>query len=279
LKISIVIPVYNEESHLPACLASIASQSIMPDEVIVVDNNSSDSSVSIAESFPFVKVLSQKRQGVVHARNLGFNAASGDIIGRIDADSVLPKDWVEKALAIMSYQTISAVSGSPHYYDFAFYRIADKIDLYLRRSLSQKLKDNNFLWGSNMAIRQRDWQKVRSITCSTVHVHEDLDLALHLQSLGLNVVYDEILNAGVSSRRVDVGFLAFVRYAMAGPHTYARHNLSSRKHMYPVLIVCWLAYLPGRIIYRGYNTKNGEFSWSKLLTVSAARVDPTTNVI
>ena len=101
MKISIVIPVYNEAEHLADCLNSIARQTTAPHEVIVVDNNSSDSSLAVALSFDFVSVITEPRQGVVHARNTGFNAAKGDLIGRIDADTVLPADWVAKALQIM----------------------------------------------------------------------------------------------------------------------------------------------------------------------------------
>ena len=55
--LSIIIPVYNEESHLRQCLDAIAKQIEKPDEVIVVDNNSTDETVQIAKSFSFVKVL------------------------------------------------------------------------------------------------------------------------------------------------------------------------------------------------------------------------------
>jgi glycosyltransferase involved in cell wall biosynthesis len=87
--ISIVIPVYNEAERIAACLESIAAQTVTPLEVIVVDNNSTDATVSIARSFPFVRVITAKCQGVIHARNRGFNAARGEIIGRIDADTRL----------------------------------------------------------------------------------------------------------------------------------------------------------------------------------------------
>ena len=85
--LSIVIPVYNEASRLAACLQSIADQSEAPEDVIVIDNNSTDNSLSIAQQFPFVRVIHEKRQGIVYARNAGFDAVQADIIARIDADS------------------------------------------------------------------------------------------------------------------------------------------------------------------------------------------------
>jgi glycosyltransferase involved in cell wall biosynthesis len=64
LSLTIVIPVFNEQNHISACLEAIAAQTAMPDEVIVVDNNSTDKTVQIAKQFAFVKIIKEKRQGV-----------------------------------------------------------------------------------------------------------------------------------------------------------------------------------------------------------------------
>src|SRR5688572_3020117 len=93
--VSIVIPAYNEENHLRLCLEAVARQTVKPLEVIVVDNNSTDATAAIARSFPFVTLLSEKRQGPQPARDRGYNAAHGEIIGRLDADSIVALDWVE----------------------------------------------------------------------------------------------------------------------------------------------------------------------------------------
>lgn len=276
--ISIVIPVYNEAEHIGACLEAIGAQTVTPLEVIVVDNNSTDSSAYIAANYPFVKLISEKRQGVVHARTSGFNAARGDIIGRIDADTVLPPDWVAQVAGIFATSDISAVSGAAHYYDFAYAGIADSLDGYFRYNLAANLKDNNFLWAANMAMRRDAWLDVRPYLCNEGLMHEDFDLAIHLQELGHEVAYDEKLLAGVSSRRIDSNFLAYARYTLKSPKTYALHNLRSRRHMYKIVAVCWLAYLPGRLIYRGYDPTSQSFSWHKLLASTEARVDPTTHV-
>jgi len=280
MKISIVIPVYNECERLDACLRSIAAQSRAPFEVIVVDNNSTDGSAAIARSYPFVKLLQENRQGVVHARNLGFDAARGAIIGRIDADTVLPPDWTLQVSTLFQTEpAMSAVSGSAHYYDFALFRLADAVDNRLRQHLAHQLGATNFLWGANMAVRRSAWRQVRHIICADRAMHEDFDLAIHLQEEGLHVAYKAELQAGVSSRRIDSNFRDYVHYTMISPRTYALHKLRSRFHMYPVLVVCWTVYLPGRLIYRGYDPETGLFSLSRLFVDSTTRVDPTTNIV
>ena len=278
MKISIVIPVYNEAEHLGACLEAIAGQTVRPLEVIVVDNNSTDGTAGVAGAYDFVTLLYETKQGVVHARNRGFDAARGEIIARIDADTLLPRDWLARITAIMSDDAVAAVSGAAHYHDFALSGIADGIDGFFRRRLARKLGNTNFLWGANMALRRSAWQAVRHELCADRHMHEDFDLAIHLQMAGYAVAYDPQLVAGVSSRRIDSGMLDYIRYTLVSPRTYALHRLSSRRHMYPVLLVCWTCYVPGRAIYRAYNPETKSFSLGRLLSGTTARVDPTANV-
>lgn len=280
MKVSIVIPVYNEAERLDACLRSIATQTTAPYEVIVVDNNSTDDSAIIAQCYSFVKLLREDRQGVVHARNRGFDVALGGIIGRIDADSILPDTWVAQIQALFDgNQKMSAVSGAPHYYDFMLSHLADSIDYRLRGHLARKLGNTNFLWGANMAVRRSAWRQVRSTLCIREDMHEDFDLGIHLQAQGLFVAYDAQLIAGVSFRRVDTRFRDYLRYSLISPRTYAMHSLRSRYHMYPVLAFCWTVYAPARVIYRGYNPDTGAFSFSRLIMDTTPRVDPTTNIV
>jgi glycosyltransferase involved in cell wall biosynthesis len=279
MNISIVIPVYNEADRLAACLRAIGAQRLKPLEVIVVDNNSSDGTAAVAKGFGFVRLINEPKQGVLHARTTGFDAASGDIIARIDADTVLPPNWTEQILEIFKNESVAAVSGAPDYYDFAWDVFANTADHWFRSRLARQLGDHNFLWGANMALRRSAWLQVRYGLCSEAYMHEDFDLGIHLQEDGLRVDYDPLLVAGVSSRRIDMEFIAFVKYTLQSPKTYAKHNLTSRRHMYPVLLACWLAWLPGRIIYRGYNLETGGFSLSKLFEFSETRVDPTSNIV
>nr|MDQ2973765.1 glycosyltransferase [bacterium] len=67
MTLSLVIPVYNEEYNIKRCLTAIAGQTIMPDEVIVVDNNCVDKTIEIAKSFGFVTVVKEPKQGRTYA--------------------------------------------------------------------------------------------------------------------------------------------------------------------------------------------------------------------
>ena len=122
--LAIVIPAYNEENHLKVCLESLAAQTVTPDEVIVVDNNSTDRTREIVQDYPFVRLLSEKRQGIVYARNRGFNAVKSRFIGRIDSDTILPSNWVERVRDFYSEKTYQkhALTGGGYFYNVRFSR-------------------------------------------------------------------------------------------------------------------------------------------------------------
>lgn len=274
MRVSIVLPVYNEAHDLAECLQAIAIQTVRPYEVIVVDNNSTDETAVIARSFPFVRLLQEQHQGVVHARNAGFDAARGDIIGRIDADTRLSPSWVAQVTRMFAEQDIAAFSGSIYYYDTSARRLITWIDGYIRRWLAGKMPAACFLLGGNMAIRRDAWQAVRTTVCNRGGLHEDLDLAAHLAEYRLPVVYEAAVRAGVSGRRADTGFRDFLRYLHLSPRTYASHGLRECRYMYPVVVFVALNYCLLRALYRSYDVRSGFRLRNMFARRSAARINP-----
>lgn len=266
MRVSIVIPVYNEESHLSACLDAIAQQTVAPFEVIVVDNNSTDGTAAIAGSYPFVTVLSEARQGVVHARNAGFDAAKGDIVGRIDADTIIAPDWVATAGRIFANKDVDVVSGALAFYDIPFKAFFDRVDNICRNYLARSLGKRRelFLYGGNMAIRRTVWHEVRGTFCNERSFHEDIDMAAHFAHGTYNLAYSNDLCAAISARRVDSGFASYWSYVWANSRTYAAHGLRSRVHMYPIELAAIACYLPLRVLYRMYDTQTRRLSLRKL---------------
>src|SRR3989344_2115583 len=147
MKISVVIPVYNEEEHIGACLQSLKKQTTPPDEIIIVNNNSTDASVAIAQKYG-VKIVNEKQQGMIYARNRGFDEAQGDIIARTDSDALLPPNWIEKIKSHFQNHTVDAVGGPIIYYDLPFNtRLPAKIFLSLLKRIQ---KGEPALLGPNM---------------------------------------------------------------------------------------------------------------------------------
>lgn len=100
--ISIIIPAYNVDKYLTEALDSIKNQVEMPDEVILIDDGSTDKTLSIANSydFPFpYRVVSIENGGQGNARNIGVNLASSDYIYYFDSDDLLDKNFVREIKA------------------------------------------------------------------------------------------------------------------------------------------------------------------------------------
>lgn len=181
LTLSIIIPVFNEKDYLDECLSSIAAQTVLPTEVIVVDNNSTDESVNIAKKYDFVRVVSEPRQGIVYARDKGFNTARSSLIGRIDADTVLPVDWVENVLNFYRNNSMSyAMSGSCYYRNLKLMKHSTYLVDSTYYLFSYIFLRHNVLFGSNMVIPRWVWQVEGSRTCVGNKYHEDVDLAVHI---------------------------------------------------------------------------------------------------
>lgn len=101
-RVSIIIPAYNSEKTLKNCLSSILNQTYKNFEVIVVDNNSSDSTKVIINEFKLknknVKYIFEKRRGRGASRNAGIKEAKGDLILMIDSDCIAPRNWIEEMI-------------------------------------------------------------------------------------------------------------------------------------------------------------------------------------
>lgn len=279
LTVSIVVPVYNDANALDDCLRSIAVQSSIPEEVIVVDNNSTDESVMVARQYPFVTILSEKRQGVVHARNRGFNAARGDIIGRLDADTIIAPDWVSLVRNIFQNPDIDAVSGSVQYHHVPYRRFFSYLDMAVRNYMAWSLGREYALQGANLALRRAAWQKSRSRMCHQRNMHEDFDLSIHLREMGHKTVFAEELRASVVFRQAAASWRQFASYILLSPKTYAIHRRWRRVVMYPVVVFAIVLYPVLHVLYLGYDERLDRFSWQKLfLAGTAARVNPATFV-
>ncbi len=203
MRISIVIPVYNEQRNIGPCLEHIAKQTVMPDEVIVVDNNCTDDTVRIAQTFPFVRIISEKQQGRGHARSAGFTAAKYEIIGRIDADSRLDTHWVERVKTrfesddeLMGLTGIGLTSFLPGV-----------------KSLRSKMFSRSYywfvhaqfhtitMWGATMAIRKSAWKDVANKVCLDDNkVHEDQDVSLWIAATGGKIVQDNSVKISTSGQ-------------------------------------------------------------------------------
>ncbi len=154
MRISIIIPAHNEERHLKACLASFVTQTHSPGQLLVVDDNSTDATYNIAsqfaQDFPWIRVVQRTSNNkhspgkkVIDTFNYGLQFVDDyDLLGKFDADIILPPTYFEKVLAhFQSNWKLGMCSGLLYIQkgnDWSYENIADKnhirgpIKLYLK---------------------------------------------------------------------------------------------------------------------------------------------------
>lgn len=213
MRIAVVIPVRNDAEALARCLTALGSQTRRADEVVVVDSGSADASAEIAARHG-ARVLRVSVAGIPGATAAGFDAADGDLLARLDADTLASPGWLERVEARFTADpSLEALSGAATFYGGSpLVRFLGRLSLtvgYFR--LIAGVLGHAPLYGSNFAIRADLWQRMRS----TVHrgradVHDDLDLSLHLPP-GTRVQYNPRLAVSVSTR----SFLRPARGAVA----------------------------------------------------------------
>ena len=114
MKLSIVIPAFNEESYLPATLDAINASLTDDAEVIVVDNGSTDATRDVAV-MRGAKVVTEIERNIAQARNTGAEAASGDVLVFIDADTTVRRGIFEKIVDAMSDERCVGGSAAVEY--------------------------------------------------------------------------------------------------------------------------------------------------------------------
>ncbi|MEA2281704.1 MAG: CDP-glycerol glycerophosphotransferase [Solirubrobacteraceae bacterium] len=117
-RISVVVPIFNVERYLAACLESAAAQTVSDLEIVMVDDGSTDGSSAIAREFAAAdvrfKLLTQPNGGLSKARNTGIDAASGEYLAFLDSDDVLPPNAYELLLAALGESGSDFASGNVH---------------------------------------------------------------------------------------------------------------------------------------------------------------------
>ena len=111
MKISVIIPTYNEEKHIVQCLESLSNQTLKPLEIIVVDDGSTDSTLLKIKNFDLV-VIRQDHSGAGAARNLGAKKSRGEILFFVDADMEFNKNFLKDLTSQLCIPGTKRVSGT-----------------------------------------------------------------------------------------------------------------------------------------------------------------------
>ena len=222
LRLSIVIPVKDDATALAVCLRALAEQSENVFEVIVVDNGSTDESADVARRYG-ATVITERAPGIAAAAGAGYDSARGEVVGRLDADSVPSTDWAARVLEhFHRHPATSAVTGGAHFVDGppALRGVGARVYLGAYFVLVAGALGHTPLFGSNFAMRASAWRAVsEEVHRRDALIHDDMDLSFHLGPHGIR--YSTELHVGISSRPLtDGGMRLRLR---RGLHSIALH--------------------------------------------------------
>ncbi len=193
MTISIVIPAYNEEHYLGACLESVLAEVAragVEAEVIVVNNASTDQTKEVAQKYAGVRVVDESRKGLVWARKAGWDATQSDLVANIDADVRMPTGWLTTVVRTFEQDTrLAALSGPYRYYDLSWRQnvlvALFYLPGYLFDAVAQPLTGRaTMLQGGNFILKRAAWDKAGGFDTSIAFFGEDADIARRISARG-----------------------------------------------------------------------------------------------
>lgn len=214
--VSVVIPARDDAAELDRCLRALAAQTVAPHEVVVVDNASTDGTAAVAARHG-ARVLHEPRVGIASAAATGYDAATGDVVGRLDADSRPGPGWVERVARTFATDDVDAVTGTGVFHDLhgPVGHVLVRAYLGAYYLLGHAAAGDRVVWGSSMAMRRAVWERARErVHRDDPDVHDDMDLALALAG-DWTVRYDRGLVVAVSARSLRGGAQVVRRFRRA----------------------------------------------------------------
>lgn len=210
MKISVVIPAFNEEKYLGKTLKSVKEADLPGHEleILVIDASSTDKTVEVAKSYD-AKVLTELHKGIGFARQHGLMHATGEIVAYTDADTLVRRDWLVKYLnaftdpkVVCAYGTYRVTDGKFPYYQTTNFLQPKVVSLYYKFGIY-------FAGGQNIAAR-RDAAIDAGGFDEKLEQMEDADFVTRMSKVGkIALLKDNIVYS--SGRRSLEGWKYFLR--------------------------------------------------------------------
>ena len=194
MQVSVVIPCYNSERYILACIKSVLLQKQKPSEIIIVDDGSRDRTLKVVnesiKKYKLIRVVQHKtNKGLAEARNTGLLVANGEIVVFIDSDCLMDPNLLKYVTEDFSDPQIVGVGGqevvkTPR-------TIYDKYRKTFPQSWGEnKIVNPPFLWGLCFSFRRNILLKSGLFSSMFKTNGEDVDISLRLMKMGYKLLYD-----------------------------------------------------------------------------------------
>jgi GT2 family glycosyltransferase len=241
------------------------AQSYSPDEVLVIDDGSVDSTVELASRFPGVRIVKHGRNGgLAKARNTGHREASNELVASLDADCVADERWLETLVAEMADSDVAAVGGK------LIETVLDSVaDRWRKAHMSQdwgdaRVENPQFMFGNNSLMRKPAVERAGWYDESMRTNGEDAYMSERFAAMGMRTIYQP--SATVRHLRQDsVGSIldAFWRYWKFGSKAGQKKIKwkTFRKTVWRVHLVGWI----NKTLLADLRRRNFDLLWIDLV--------------
>ncbi|MFH0970334.1 MAG: glycosyltransferase [Candidatus Diapherotrites archaeon] len=188
--VSVIIPAYNAEKTLPSCVDALLQQTVLPDEIILVDDGSTDHTTIIAESYSTIILIKQTNQGPAKARNNGAKHAKGDIIFFLDSDCVPEKNFIHEMLLPFHDEKVVGVQGAYRTRQQSWVARFDQLDIEYRYTHLQRAKKMDWIGSYAAAYHRKTFIAEKGFDETFPRASgEDAELSYRLSEKGMKLVF------------------------------------------------------------------------------------------
>ncbi|MDG3009117.1 glycosyltransferase family 2 protein [Rhodococcus sp. D2-41] len=286
LTVSVVIPAYNEQERIGRTLECLLAQIGEIDEIVVVDNNSTDATAEVVREIqtrePKIRIIAENRPGVFYARRAGFDAARSTVIARLDADTFARPGWARALRDFFASAPVQvgAVTGPLIPYDSPYREKFEKgklkeleAGLAKRNPGGRAVYDVQMAPGGNMAITRDGWQAVRGLVSERTDIYDDLDLSICVRKAGFTIGVSADMWAETSARRFRTNPFSYGAYMAQLPRTYRAHgDLKQARASYGVVWSNRLVHLWTWLPTRAFDVETGRKSFKQLFRSEEDRI-------
>lgn len=229
--VSVVICAYNEEKGITNCIAAVKNQTYPKKryEIVVVDNASTDKTAEVAR-LSGARVVIEKHKGIAYARQKGSLSAKGEIIAFTDADTLVPKNWLESLIGPFEKDenlvafggTYRITTGSP------LAKFVINHGMYYLYLFARIITGGWILIGPNMAYRKKAFEKTGGFDTGLLQ-GEDTDISQKLKKIG-KVRLSNDFYVYQSARRFEKGLIkGLISYGLNWPMKVFFHKDTTKK--------------------------------------------------
>ena len=238
VKISVVIPAFNEEQLIGKCIKALKNQTFPKKdyEILVIDNKSTDKTAEIAKKLGVTVIPYNQKQGFSVTKQFGVKQAKGEIIAITDADSIPDAHWLETIDKVMQDQNLVCVGGTVLSTEDEDKLVNLSFVVYDFFTKVNQLFGISLIWSPNMAIRKDAFMQVGGIN-TKLKTSDDWELVLRLQKkFGIrSTLYTKVLHVKTSPRK-QKKLSAIIPYSLIGVVNYVSIFILHKSKTYGVPI-------------------------------------------